>query len=242
MEAIILAGGLGTRLRPVVPDVPKPIAPVRGVPFLLFVIDHWIEQGITRFVISVGYRHEAIHAAIGLSRRGVEIEYAIEREPLGTGGALATAAGSLVSRGADVLALNGDTFFDIPLAALVRRHSERKAMLTIAARRPEGDVGRGYGGIEAAADGRVRAFSGVTASAAGRLVNGGVYCLSPALLEKLDATRGPCSLEAELFPEWVREGNGIYAFETQGVFIDIGTPADYARAGDLLAGKLRRAS
>ena len=95
MEAIILAGGLGTRLRPAVPNLPKPMAPVNGRPFLEHQIDYWIRQGVRRFVLSVGYMHEAIEGYFGASYRGAEIAYAVERSPLGTGGGLLLAMDDL---------------------------------------------------------------------------------------------------------------------------------------------------
>ena len=95
--AIILAGGLGTRLREAVPDLPKPMAPVNGRPFLEYLIDYWIEQGVKRFVMSVGYLHQDIVRHFGYRYRGVEIDYSVEESPLGTGGALLLASSKLKS-------------------------------------------------------------------------------------------------------------------------------------------------
>ena len=109
-SAVILAGGLGTRLRSAVPDLPKPMAPIGGRPFLEYQLDYWIVQGISRFVLSVGYRHEAIMQHLGTRYKGIELEYAIEKRPLGTGGGLLLAA-EKASRGGPFLLLNGDTYF-----------------------------------------------------------------------------------------------------------------------------------
>ena len=109
-SAVILAGGLGTRLRSVVSDVPKPMAPVGGRPFLEYQLEYWINQGISRFVLSVGYRHEAITEHFGSRYKGVELEYAVEEQPLGTGGGLLLAAEKL-KQDTPFLLLNKDTYF-----------------------------------------------------------------------------------------------------------------------------------
>ena len=112
--AIILAGGLGTRLRSTVPDLPKPMAPIAGRPFLAHQMDHWIGQGVSRFVLSVGYRHEAISSHFGRRFHGAAIDYVVETSPLGTGGAVKLATAGL-PRDEYTLLLNGDTYFDVPL-------------------------------------------------------------------------------------------------------------------------------
>jgi CTP:molybdopterin cytidylyltransferase MocA len=116
-SAIVLAGGLGTRLRSAVPDLPKPMAPIAGRPFLAHQLDQWIAHGIRDFVLAVGYRHEAISDYFGAHYRGAAIRYSVEATPLGTGGALLQAA-SLVATDARFLLLNGDTYFDVALPAL----------------------------------------------------------------------------------------------------------------------------
>src|SRR5690349_1824955 len=116
-SAVILAGGLGTRLRSAVPDLPKPMAPINGRPFLEYQLDYWIAQGIKRFVLSVGYRHEAITKHFGFRYKGVELEYAVEERPLGTGGGFLLAA-EKVGRREPFLLLNGDTYFGVNLNIL----------------------------------------------------------------------------------------------------------------------------
>src|SRR5438067_6674889 len=116
-EAIVLAGGLGTRLRSAVADVPKPMAPIRGRPFLEYLFDHWIDQGIRRFTLSVGYRHEVIVDHFGKAYHGATIRYAVERSPLGTGGALLGTLATF-SVEAPVLLLNGDTYFAVDVKRL----------------------------------------------------------------------------------------------------------------------------
>ena len=117
MEAIILAGGLGTRLKSVVVDLPKPMAPVNGRPFLAILMDALQEQGFTRIILSVGYRHEAIRDCFGDTYRGMVLSYAIESSPLGTGGAISLAM-SLAEQEA-VFVFNGDTYLEIDAAALL---------------------------------------------------------------------------------------------------------------------------
>src|SRR3989344_9594340 len=110
MEAIILAGGLGTRLQSVVKDLPKPMADVNGRPFLAYLMDYWIKQGVKRFILSVGYKSEIIRDYFGDEYNGVSVAYSIEKKPLGTGGGLLLALKQLNSRG-DFFGFNGGTFF-----------------------------------------------------------------------------------------------------------------------------------
>jgi len=127
--AIILAGGLGTRLRAAVPDLPKPMAPIRGRPFLEYQLDYWIGQGVERFVLSVGYRHEAIVAHFGDSYHGVPLSHSIESTPLGTGGGLLFAL-DRVAGPLPFLLLNGDTYFEADLGALHRFHAAKQSEWT----------------------------------------------------------------------------------------------------------------
>src|SRR5262245_49936719 len=122
MQAIVLAGGLGTRLRATIGDIPKPLAPVRGRPFLEYLLAYWIGQGVTSFILSVGYRSEMITGHFGASFRGAAIDYAVEDRPLGTGGGLLLATTRLAADD-PFLVLNGDTYFEVPLAALLKFHA-----------------------------------------------------------------------------------------------------------------------
>jgi D-glycero-alpha-D-manno-heptose 1-phosphate guanylyltransferase len=228
MEAIVLAGGLGTRLRAALPDLPKPMAPVNGRPFLEHLLDYWVEQGITRFILSVGYRHEAVSVHFGAWHRGAAISYAVEETPLGTGGGLVAASG-LLSAGGPFLVLNGDTWFEVPLPALVELHAERRADGTLALfRSPQ--AGR-YAGVRLGAQAEVLALDGGTA---GGLANGGVYLMEPVLLEGPWRPGTATSLEEDILPFALRSGRRVYGLECAGRFLDIGVPEDYARAGALL--------
>jgi D-glycero-alpha-D-manno-heptose 1-phosphate guanylyltransferase len=125
-SAIILAGGLGTRLRSAVPDLPKPMAPIAGRPFLAYQLDYWIRQGVDRFVLSVGYRHESIMAYFGAAYRGIAVDYSVEQTPLGTGGGLLLALERLDGGQRPFLLLNGDTYFEVDLATLSAFHDCNK--------------------------------------------------------------------------------------------------------------------
>jgi D-glycero-alpha-D-manno-heptose 1-phosphate guanylyltransferase len=233
--AIVLAGGLGTRLRSAVPDLPKPMAPIDGRPFLAHQLDHWIDQGIAHFVLAVGYQHEAISGWFGERYRDATIGYAVEASPLGTGGALLAAAHRLpqAHRGAPLLVLNGDTYFDVDLAALAGFAAARDADWCLALFRAD-EPGR-YMGLAVAPDGRIGALRHDDQSR-GRLANGGVYLVRPGALARPAGApaSGPVSLEAELFPAWLAEGRRFHGMACDGAFIDIGVPADYLRAAAVL--------
>jgi D-glycero-alpha-D-manno-heptose 1-phosphate guanylyltransferase len=225
-EAIVLAGGLGTRLRAAVPDLPKPMAPVAGRPFLEWLLERWIAQGVTRFVLSVGYRADAIRAHFGVRYGGAEIDYAVEERPLGTGGGLLLAAARLAGA-APFLVLNGDTLLDVKWRALASFHEKRGADLTLAL---IGNSGEGrYGGVQMDADGRIGAF-GVQGAAA---ANGGVYWIGPRALQGFGAGKA-LSLENDLLPALIARGARMYGLRCTGGFIDIGLPEDYARAAAFL--------
>jgi D-glycero-alpha-D-manno-heptose 1-phosphate guanylyltransferase len=230
--AIVLAGGLGTRLRQAVPDLPKPLAPVAGRPFLAWLLDHWAVQGVERFVLSVGYRAEAIREAIGSRHAGVPVEYAVETEPLGTGGALLRAAGGL-SRDERFLLLNGDTWFEVPLAELAACAVRHDADWCLSLFRTED--GARYMGPRLAPDGRLLALTDPDAQGP-RWANGGVYLVHPRSLRPASAgSSGPVSLEADLMPRWLAQGARFVGHPSSAAFIDIGVPQDWRRAAAVVA-------
>ena len=232
-SAIVLAGGLGTRLRSAVPDLPKPMAPVAGRPFLAHLMDQWIAQGIDHFVLSVGYRHEAISDCFGRSYRSASLDYAIEDTPLGTGGAVLLAA-SRLSLDAPVLLLNGDTHFDVKLDRLSAFAARTDADWCMALFRTQ-EVGR-YMGVEVASDGRITDLRSGTGRP-GRLANGGVYVVNPRALSGTERdVAAPRSLENDLFPQALAAGQRFVGLECDGAFIDIGVPDDYHRAATVLPG------
>lgn len=227
--AIILAGGLGTRLRSAVPDVPKPMAEIRGRPFLEHQMDYWIGQGVNRFVLSVGYQSKVIMDHFGAGYRGVPVEYAVEEEPLGTGGGFLMA---VKGQKGTVLVLNGDTFFAVDLGQLMRFHAEKRSEWTFSLFRAN-EAGR-YMGMDVATDGRILALKSGT-DQLGRLANGGVYLVNPSVLSKAHFVAGDkLSLEDDILPNIVADRRVLYGLECTGKFIDIGVPEDYFRAADVL--------
>jgi D-glycero-alpha-D-manno-heptose 1-phosphate guanylyltransferase len=229
ITAIVLAGGLGTRLRSEVQDVPKPMAPILGRPFLAYLLDYWIGQGVGRFVLSVGYMSEVVIDYFGSSYRDVKIDYAIEDSPRGTGGALLLAR-QLIDSKIPFLLLNGDTYFAANLRELIEYSDESRANWTFALFRTSQE-GR-YMGLEIAKNGQILALKS-GASGGERLANGGVYWVSADAL--LYANGGQkVSLEHDIFPAAMSSGQRLFGKEVKGAFIDIGVPEDYRRASSVI--------
>jgi len=227
--AVILAGGLGTRLRSVVSSVPKPMASIRGRPFLEHLMDYWIEQGVKKFVLSVGYKHQLIMKHFGDTYKDIPIHYAIEKEPLGTGGALLLAAQNITE---PFLVLNGDTFIEVNLDRLVDFHmtngSEWTLSLFLAGQSER------YTAIEMTIDGRITSLQ-PEIDHLDCLANGGVYLITPSALSRLDYELDrKTSLEEELLPSFISSGGRLYGIECPGRFIDIGIPEDYYNAEKIL--------
>lgn len=227
MQAIVLAGGLGTRLRGVVPELPKPMAPVAGRPFLTYVLDRLVDAGFNRAVLAVGYRFEAIRDHFGDAYRGMALAYSVESEPLGTGGAIRLAANH--ASGFPLFILNGDTFLELDYAAMLTAHQQESAPLSMAVCRVP-DVGR-YGALALQGD-RVTGFLEKGGSGAGD-INAGVYLLSAEVVQQIPAD-SVFSFEQQLLVPRVSELRPL-AFHTAGRFIDIGIPEDFARAQQLFA-------
>jgi D-glycero-alpha-D-manno-heptose 1-phosphate guanylyltransferase len=233
-EAIVLAGGLGTRLRQAVPDLPKPMAPINGRPFLEHLLDYWMGQGIDRFVLSVGYRHEVVERHFGSRYRSTEIDYAVEAQPCGTGGGLLLSLPRLRGPGT-FLVMNGDTFFEVGLDAMWRFHRERQADLTVALR--EVEANSRYGGVGIDGQGRITTFDNRARTAGRALINGGVYLAEKAAFAGMaPESDGPVSLEEQLYARMLAAGRRLYGHPSPGRFIDIGIPEDYHRAASVLRG------
>lgn len=229
MEAIILAGGRGTRLRRILPDLPKPMAPVRGRPVLEHLLDHWIGQGVRRFVLAVGDRHRTITDHFGRTYRGCEIEYSIEAEGhlLGTGGGARQAASLLATK--PFLLMNGDTFFKVPLREFLDFHQQRCAAVTLAVARVESNFR--FGSVEMDQNGRILRLTDPDGREG--FVNGGVYLL--ASKEMLHADSKSFSFEKESLPGLIA-ADQVFGFHGSSSFLDIGTPEDYALADQFLEG------
>lgn len=225
-EAIVLVGGLGTRLRSVVSDLPKPIAPVAGRPFLAHVLDQLAVSGLRRVILATGHLAEKVEQAIGPHWAGMQISYSREEAPLGTGGAISLAATQL--HGDGVHLLNGDTFLRYDLRELERVvHAAGVPLGMALAQVP--DVGR-YGAVDIAA-GRVVAFHEKGGHGAG-LINAGSYFLTVAGVAALPSLPN-YSFESKVLPAWVASRQVVALTSTRD-FIDIGVPEDYARAQSLL--------
>ena len=253
MEAILLCGGLGTRLRSVVSDRPKPMADIAGKPFLHYFVRMLSEKGVERFIFALGYMGEQIEAYFQDGREyGISIVYSYEESPLGTGGAIRNALPKM--REEDVLVLNADTYFDTDYRSLFQEQRMKRADMTIASREIE-DVSR-YGAIVKDTDGRILrwnekqsgsgetmpdsaetlARSGETAPKRGE-INGGIYVMKRSLIEKIPA--GKQSLENDCIPVWLSHSVSIHALRSDGYFMDIGVPEDYRRfQEDVQSGKI----
>jgi D-glycero-alpha-D-manno-heptose 1-phosphate guanylyltransferase len=228
MEAIILAGGLGTRLRPMVPDMPKPMAPVAGRPFLEILLLGLAGKGFTRVVLSLGFMAKKIAAHFGARFAGMDLLYEIEESPLGTGGAVRQAL--LLCRSDHVFIFNGDTYLDLEASAVEIAWQANHLPIIVARDVP--DASR-YGLLEVVQE-RVRSFAEKGASGRG-LINAGCYVLPRNIFDGVSV--GPSfSLETDFLAMEVRK-RPFAAFVTQGYFIDIGVPGDYARAQTELAGR-----
>ncbi|MFQ5432008.1 MAG: nucleotidyltransferase family protein [Nitrospinota bacterium] len=231
MEAIILAGGLGTRLREQVPDLPKPMAPVGGRPFLEHQIDYWIDQGVSRFILSVGYKREVIERRFGDMYRDAEITYAVEDKPLGTGGGLLLSVGKLKKQKSFIL-LNGDTFFEVDLSDMENLHSRKNSDVTVALHQVKENMR--YGSVKLESDARITDFNGAP-DAGNSLINGGVYIINKTALDATKWRAGDSfSVENDLFPAMIESSARFYGYVSNGRFIDIGVPEDYQRSGELL--------
>lgn len=229
MQAIILAGGLGTRLRSVVPDLPKPMAPVAGRPFLAWMLDRLADAGFERAVLAVGYRHEAISEYFGERYRGLALHYSVENAPLGTGGAMHLAAAQVTSM--PVFVLNGDTYLELDYRAMLDAHRRAGALMSVAVCSVP-DVSR-YGALEIAG-GVVTGFQEKGRGGQG-YINAGVYLLSSGIMERIPAGV-PFSFEQELLVPALHEIRPA-AMVAEGLFIDIGVPEDYDRAQRLFAAR-----
>ena len=216
---MILAGGLGTRLHGMVNDIPKPMAPVAGKPFLEYIVSQLAKWGVEKIILSVGYKREAIEAYFEDGRKfGAHISYLREEYPLGTGGAFRKACGMVKED--NFIGMNGDSFFDIDLKRLIETHNDRKAAATVGLLRGE-DGGR-FGSAEMGENGLIVNFGEKTMRGNG-LINGGVYVFSRKIADHIP--EGKISLEKEVFPKLA--GKNLYGFVNEGFFADMGTPESY---------------
>ena len=226
-EAIILAGGLGTRLKSVISDLPKCMAPVSGKPFLHWVISYFQKQGVEKFIFSLGYKHEIIEEYLNkeftIRQSPVAIQLSIEETPLGTGGAIKLACEKATEQ--NVTIINGDTFFKINLQQLSSFHQEDKADCTLCLK-PMQNFDR-YGAVELNENNSIKKFSEKKFYESG-LINGGVYALN--VKDFLDKNLSEkFSLEKDYLEKFYTTGKLMGLIQDE-YFIDIGIPEDYERA------------
>jgi D-glycero-alpha-D-manno-heptose 1-phosphate guanylyltransferase len=229
VDALILAGGLGTRLASVVSDRAKSVATVMGRPFLSFVLDHLAQSGaVSRVILCVGHRADTVRDAFGHQHGELPIYYSEEPEPLGTGGALRYAAlGFELNK--PVLALNGDTVLNLRVQTLLEHHRRHRADLTLALAYVK-DAER-FGTVALDGD-RVTGFH-EKGSALRGWINGGMYVLGGKTLELVKSMPEKFSLERGLFEERL-DGMRCFGYRSRAAFLDIGVPEDYRRAALLL--------
>lgn len=228
---VILAGGLGTRLSQVVTDRPKVLAPVAGRPFLAFLLAQLRAIGFSRVILCTGYKSDLLESAFGSKYQGLDIVYSREEEPLGTGGALRLALPLCDTE--HLLVMNGDSYVDVDLGRFLDWYYQggyQAALLLL--NRTDADR---YGSVTRDGAGRVIRFKEKNPGAGPGLINGGIYLMQAALPRSIPPGT-LFSLEYDFFPGLL--GQGLYGYECQGRFIDIGTPESYSRADDFFSGRL----
>jgi len=224
ITAVILAGGLGTRLREAVVDRPKVLAEVNGRPFITYLLDQLVAAGFHKAVLCTGYMAELVRETLGSSYRGIELLYSTEDSPLGTGGALRLALPLVASD--PLLVMNGDSYCQVDLGLLLDSHCRREmeASLVLA---PVEDISR-YGAVDITDAGIITNFSEKGCRQGYGLINAGIYLLRRSVVTAIhdDAM---ISLERDVFPV-LTSRHQLQGVRTNGRFIDIGIPADYFAA------------
>jgi mannose-1-phosphate guanylyltransferase len=237
VQAIVLVGGEGTRLRPLTSDVPKPAVTLVDRPFLAFAIEWLAAHGVTEVVLACGFLPDVLREALAgeEARAGVEITYVAEPEPLGTAGAIRFAADALGERLEDrFFALNGDVLADLDLSALLRAHEQRGARATIGLHPV--DDSSAYGLVRCDGEGKVLEFLEKTGETAPGEINAGAYVLDRTVLDLVPAGQA-VSIEREVFPRLV--GDGLCGLLLDGYWMDIGTPDRYLQASwDILENRV----
>ncbi len=219
MKAVILAGGLGTRLSNMVRDVPKPMAPIAGKPFLEYLLLYLKNWSIHEIILSIGYKGSAIKSYFREGEQwGIKITYSEEINPLGTGGAIRKALSLLNDE--YFLIMNGDSFFNINLNKLILFHRNQNALVTMGLVQVE-DTSR-FGKVEIADNGKITDFTEKKPGSKG-LINGGVYVVSDMIAQSIPT--GVISFENDILPKLVN--SGLYGIISEGFFVDIGIPQDY---------------
>jgi mannose-1-phosphate guanylyltransferase len=233
VQALVLAGGEGTRLRPLTYTVPKPVLPLAGRPHIAYVIDWLVRHGVDDVIISCGHLAEGMRSALAALELGVQIRFAEEPDARGTAGAIRFAEDMLADR---FLVLNGDILCDLDLTALIEQHGSTGARATIALYPVEDPTG--YGLIHRHEDGEITEFleKPEPEQIDTDEINAGAYLLERSVLDEIPPDRA-VSIEREVFPRLI--GNGLYGIRLEGYWIDIGTPDRYLEANwDILEGRV----
>lgn len=223
-EAIILAGGYGTRLQSVIKDIPKPMAPIKGRPFLTYLLDNLAAENFNHIILSTGYLHEKIENFFGNHYKEMKISYAHEKEPLGTGGAIQYALSFCKSP--NVIVLNGDTLFKVNLSQFIQFHKDKNTLLSIVLRNVE-DVSR-YGSVSINNKNQIIDFSEKQKNLGEGYINGGIYILQKELFNRYPQPQ-KFSFEKDILEKLYTQ-ELFYGWVSKDYFLDIGIPEDYARA------------
>ena len=224
IEAIVLAGGLGTRLQKIIPGIPKPMALINGRPFLEYLLNFLNAEHVTKVVLSVGHKYEVIYEYFKTKYKDIEIEYSVESTPLGTGGGIKKAADSIRSK--DFLVLNGDTIFDINISELYDYHLKNRPGVTIALKRLS-DNSR-YGSVDVDNDLNVRGFIEKKSLNTGFLINGGIYVINRKKFNSA-CLSGAFSFEKDFLEKYYNI-ICMKGLVFDNYFLDIGVPEDFKLA------------
>lgn len=222
-EAIILAGGLGTRLKGVISNIPKPMAPINKTPFIQYLFEYLIDSKVTHVVLAVGYKYEVIQNHFGKTYKNLSISYAIENEPLGTGGGIANAISNI--KGDKCFLLNGDTYFNVDLEQLSILHEENNSSLSLSLK--EMNNFDRYGTVDFNTQNVITGFAEKRPLKKG-FINGGVYALNKNIFDSYKPGE-KFSFEKDIMEAKVNSLN-MHALLCKGYFIDIGIPEDYNQA------------
>jgi len=226
IDTVILVGGLGYRLKKVLKDIPKCLAPINGTPFIDIILDNCIDQGLQRFIFCVGYLKEKIMDHL-TNRKDCEIIYSTEKTSLGTCGAIKNAESYIRSK--QSIILNGDTFVDINYQKLIDWHNHTRSEITLVISKIN-DTSR-YGLVNFDQNNKIKSFVEKKEGAKSGWINSGVYIINNKVLDSL--TQGEYySLEKDLFPNYINKN--FFAYKNDGFLIDIGTPESYLESQSIL--------
>ena len=229
MEAIILAGGLGTRIRNVIGDIPKPMAPIKNKPFVEYILNYLELNNVKKVILSVGYKNEYIIKYFGETYRSLKLLYSKENSPLGTGGAIVKSMS--LCQSSNIIVMNGDSFHNIDLAGLFNFHLRKYADITIASNLSD-NVSR-YGVIKYDKDDRVISFKEKPESDGANYINSGIYIIKKDFLNSMKLPK-VFSFESEILEQGVCS-NSYYTMKYDEWFVDIGVPEGLLKANHLLA-------